>query len=558
MNHRIPSITIVLTVIAITILAQGVAHPNPARALTPEDLVVVYNKRVRLSEDVARHYAARRKVPEQNLVGVQVSESEGISRAEVDRHLAPPVRDRVKKLMAEGRNPSILLIHGLPLRVTYGSQGDYPDFLIQIRLGIERSGTLCRAMAREIRLLLGESGDAPKQAAATDMPEVLRSATETLKQAVNSLQGKQLNLLTPDQKRLTSLVFRMAGTSPMADALLRRIKSSAKAGRGLSGREFLRWHTIIQEVLERDAFFGVVPENAFARAESVRIVNGAIGELRFWLNLEKLYASPKLQASLDSELSLLLVDPYQTAQWLPNPHHGRFDRLPFIQPLRDRVIKVARLDGPTPVAAKRLVDDAMAVEEEGLEGTVYIDARGLPVKGDYGSYGWYEGHLVNLYNFIKDHTKLNVVMDRTKDLFSTGACPDAAVYCGWYSRARYVDAFTWKKGAVGFHVASGEARGLRDSRSNRWCKRMIETGVAATLGSVSEPYLASFPLPDEFFPLLLTGQMPLLDVYYRTVPHVSWRQVIIGDPLYQPYKKRPAVETTTSRSYRSPDRIAAR
>ena len=71
---------------------------------------------------------------------------------------------------------------------------------------------------------------------------------------------------------------------------------------------------------------------------------------------------------------------------------------------------------------------------------------------------------------------------------------------------------------------------------------MLEKGVAATLGPVKEPYLQSFPLPDLFFPLLMTGQYPLIEVYYRTTPYLSWRQVLIGDPLYTPFKHRPAID----------------
>jgi len=133
------------------------------------------------------------------------------------------------------------------------------------------------------------------------------------------------------------------------------------------------------------------------------------------------------------------------------------------------------------------------------------------------------------------------VFDNQPGLFPSGACPNAALYCGWYSLANYIDAFGWQKGAVGFHVASSEASTLRRPESNVWCKRMIEEGVAATLGPVEEPYLASFPLPDIFFPLLMSGKLSLLEVYFRSIPYLSWRQVLIGDPLYMPFKKRPAI-----------------
>ena len=102
-------------------------------------------------------------------------------------------------------------------------------------------------------------------------------------------------------------------------------------------------------------------------------------------------------------------------------------------------------------------------------------------------------------------------------------------------------AFQWQKGAVGYHVASYEARTLKQPASQVWCKRMLEEGVAATLGPVTEPFLHSFPLPDQFFPILMSGKLTLLEVYFATVPQVSWMQILIGDPLYRPFKNRPAI-----------------
>jgi hypothetical protein len=71
---------------------------------------------------------------------------------------------------------------------------------------------------------------------------------------------------------------------------------------------------------------------------------------------------------------------------------------------------------------------------------------------------------------------------------------------------------------------------------------MIEEGVAATIGPVSEPYLTAFPLPDVFFPLLMSGKLTLLETYFRSTPYISWRLIVIGDPLYTPFKNNPAID----------------
>ena len=100
----------------------------------------------------------------------------------------------------------------------------------------------------------------------------------------------------------------------------------------------------------------------------------------------------------------------------------------------------------------------------------------------------------------------------------------------------------WNRGAVAFHIASSEAVSLHDPAARYWCKRMLDEGVAATLGPVAEPYLSSFPRPRDFFGLLLTGQYTLAECYYHTINFHSWMQTLLGDPLYMPYRKQPRLK----------------
>jgi hypothetical protein len=61
------------------------------------------------------------------------------------------------------------------------------------------------------------------------------------------------------------------------------------------------------------------------------------------------------------------------------------------------------------------------------------------------------------------------------------------------------------------------------------------------MGPVEEPYLTAFPLPTDFFGLLLTGRYSLVECYYLTTPKVSWMMTLIGDPLYRPFARNPAL-----------------
>jgi hypothetical protein len=83
---------------------------------------------------------------------------------------------------------------------------------------------------------------------------------------------------------------------------------------------------------------------------------------------------------------------------------------------------------------------------------------------------------------------------------------------------------------------------LHDPKERGWCHNLLKAGVVSTVGPVFEPYLQSFPPADEFFPLLMTGKLPLAEVYWKTTPWTSWMQCCIGDPLYRPYKMNPPLK----------------
>ena len=143
----------------------------------------------------------------------------------------------------------------------------------------------------------------------------------------------------------------------------------------------------------------------------------------------------------------------------------------------------------------------------------------------------------NRLNLGKFRTEMPVTLEDTQKLFAPSDCPQTALYCGWYSLEKYIDAFDFVDGAIGFHIASFEAVDLRDSASGQWCPAMLADGITVTLGPVAEPYLSAFPRPKDFF-LELFNSRCIVEAFYRTKPFNSWQLVLIGDPLYTPFKKR--------------------
>ncbi|MEE8575635.1 MAG: TIGR03790 family protein, partial [candidate division Zixibacteria bacterium] len=187
-------------------------------------------------------------------------------------------------------------------------------------------------------------------------------------------------------------------------------------------------------------------------------------------------------ASVDSELSMVLFEDYDLYRWQPNKLKNDVLGLSF------KTLMVSRLDGPDDRIVTGLVDKAIEAEKTGLKGIAYIDSRGI-IRNDM--FGHFEKSLRNLATLTELRTDIPVKEERTAKLFASDSCPRTAIYCGWYSLKKYVDAFDFVDGAVGYHIASFEAVSLRDPNSSQWCPSMLRDGITATLGAVSEPYLHS-------------------------------------------------------------------
>ncbi|MEN6374567.1 MAG: TIGR03790 family protein [Smithella sp.] len=275
------------------------------------------------------------------------------------------------------------------------------------------------------------------------------------------------------------------------------------------------------------------------QTEESKKIKGQLVELR-----QKIQHLSKAHwgASVDSEIALVREKSYELNGWLPNKyfiffHDKKINNMP------QQAILVCRLDGPTPSIVRRIIDDSIYAEEQGLHGKAYFDAQ-WPEKDLQGKnrklsfYQQYDRAIHNTAHLVQKSQKLPVVLNDQAKLFGPGEAPGAALYCGWYSRANYIDAFTWVKGSVGYHVASSECATLKAPKSTVWCKVMLEKGVAATIGPVWEPYLQSFPSPEIFFGCLLQGQITLAECYGLANPFWSWQQVLIGDPLYRPFMRQ--------------------
>jgi uncharacterized protein (TIGR03790 family) len=240
-----------------------------------------------------------------------------------------------------------------------------------------------------------------------------------------------------------------------------------------------------------------------------------------------------MRAAVDSELSLVLAGQYELDGWVKNPYFLGFQHTDGLLQ-KNQVILVSRLDGPDIDTVYRIINDSLEAERKGLQGTAYFDARWpMSKEKQLSGYRLYDQSLHKAAAKVKK--RMPVVVDEQNELFPVKSCPGAALYCGWYSLAKYVDSFIWEKGAIAYHIASAECDSLRNKKRSLWCLKMLEKGVAATIGPVYEPYVQGFPVPEIFFGLIVEGYMSLGESYLVSLPFLSWQTILIGDPLYQPF-----------------------
>ncbi len=240
------------------------------------------------------------------------------------------------------------------------------------------------------------------------------------------------------------------------------------------------------------------------------------------------------QASVDGELALLAATEMAVLGSVPNPIFRKAEVAPL---MAETVVRVARLDGPTPADVRALIDGAAAGERLGLAGRAYVDIGGTP--SPTGNV-WLESVAKQLAA-----AGFETEVDRLPTTLPQLARFDAPVlYFGWYARSGNVEGpftvpgFRFPPGAIAVHIHSYSAQSLRSAKQF-WCGPLVARGVAATVGNVHEPYLDATHHLDLLVEGLLRGDTLGAAAYYA-LPALSWQATLIGDPLYRPFARSAA------------------
>lgn len=517
-----------------------------ARAdLAPDEVGVIAMAESDQSRRLAAYYAEARGIPKYQILLLKGKPGGTMSRAAWQQRTRPAIRDWLSE---QGRAETIRCLvtcWDVPLRIGRRSNDD-PVVLARQEYLAHARATLVGQYDELLKKIDSIApGEQVPERPVSDAETELAKLTAQFEAALKAAQGRLQAVESEDQKKQGTAGLERAFVVGGGINGLLRLVTRGGASENLNPEAARRLELLkgqLQGLGQGLQALNGLPDTVARDMQMLRLIqktSGLLGTIG-WIDQQRdLLTKNQTQASFDSELSLVHWPDYLLFRWQPNLLHYRYDRLPVG---RLKPLMVSRLEAPTFDLAKKLVDTAIATEKTGLTGKVYLDARGMkfnPETDKRGSYGAYDQSLRDLAERLKKHTKLEVVLNDEAKLFQEGDCPKAALYCGWYSLAKYIDAFDWRPGAVGYHLASSEAATLRTPGSKVWCNAMLEDGICATIGPVQEPYLASFPLPDDFFSLLLTGRYTLVEAYYRTKPFNSWAMVLVGDPLYNPFRNKP-------------------
>lgn len=498
---------------------------SSALALQPDQILVIANNNNPDSMRLAKYYCRKRSVPQNNILALNLGSrlKDQISRNDYNKIIATAVRQRLSTLKGSEKIKCLLTLYGVPYKV--GPRKPLADrskdTLALQKLFRPKSEQLANIIS-QVKAIANPDYHPPAKATPaiqkavrtlqSDFDDALKRARNIQEQTFRQQHlQKWLSLHSVCYGKVNTVQIakeKLGIAIPLTDVDQLRFKQKAKLFKQAKSEN---WPTD--------------KKIANGYYQALETISGLTGQILQLTNDIDMIKGIETDAALDSELSMVMFEPYELYRWQPNELKQRLLWIGV------KTLMVSRIDAPTYKICQSLIDKAIATEAKGLNGNAYFDSG----KTGGGLYDIYDQYIKDAAELFRKDSSMKVTQQQTLKLFAPGTCPDTAIYCGWYSLRKYIDAFDFVDGAVGYHIASLEATKLRSATSAQWCPAMLRDGITATIGAVAEPYLGAFPPPQQFFRQLLRGRT-LAEAYYKTNPYNSWQMLLIGDPLYAPFK----------------------
>ena len=103
--------------IFVTTAAVLTASATGARALRPQEILVVANANAPGSVALGKYYCLARNILEDRLIVLRTTAGAIVGRKEYDRNIRRPIREYLEKNRLRGRIKCLALVWGVPVRV---------------------------------------------------------------------------------------------------------------------------------------------------------------------------------------------------------------------------------------------------------------------------------------------------------------------------------------------------------------------------------------------------------------------------------------------------------
>jgi len=217
---------------------------------------------------------------------------------------------------------------------------------------------------------------------------------------------------------------------------------------------------------------------------------------------------------------------------------------------------VTRLDGYTAEDAERLVDESIEAEQKKPDGKFLLDScpsfgytdpnsepmnavstgSGGAVSVNEIAYNHYNGDMLRAASELEKRGALTE-MEKT-DTFVSGF--DLMGYVSWGSNDSHFDAshyhaLSFAPGGIAETAVSTSARTfLPTGGGQSLIADLIAQGATGTKGYCDEPLLQAVASPTILFDRYTRG-WTLAESYYAASRFVGWEDIVVGDPICQPF-----------------------
>lgn len=197
---------------------------------------------------------------------------------------------------------------------------------------------------------------------------------------------------------------------------------------------------------------------------------------------------------------------------------------------------VTRLDGYDVPAVKKLIDNSVAAKPE--KGLFFFDEADnrkgpgfLPLNEALSK----AGNVLSAKGLKSqaENTAVFVAPDEMLAGYASWGSNDGGYKADVYHKLKF------KPGAIAetFVSTSGRTFERTTAPGQSLIADLIDQGVTGVKGYVSEPFTFALARPEILFDRYTDGNN-LAESFYMASPVIKWKDVVIGDPLCRPYKKK--------------------